>query len=64
MALLIDIERKQLEHCIDLQIASSRRAINTQKRPEFQVIYEKDIDLLTKAKASIREAPAETPKNK
>lgn len=55
MALKIDIARKQLEHLIDMGIASSRRAINTAKRPEFTELYNKDIAELLAAKASITE---------
>lgn len=55
MALRIDMNRKQLEHIIDTAIASSRRAINTSKRPEFEELYRKDIEQLLAAKNGITE---------
>lgn len=55
MALRIDIKRTTLEHALDMSIASSRRAMNTQRRPEFTEIYKKEIAELLAAKATISE---------
>lgn len=53
----IDIENiKALELAIDAAVASAKRAINTSKRPEFTPVYEKEILVLTNAKASIKPA--------
>lgn len=59
MALRIDIDRKLLESLIEQSVASCRRGINASKRPEFKVVYEKEIEILYQAKASITEL--ETP---
>lgn len=44
---------KVLELAIDMAVASSKRAINTSKRPEFTPVYEKEIADLLQLKASI-----------
>ena len=52
---LIEVENiKALELAIDAAIASAKRAINTSKRPEFEAVYQKEIAVLTTAKASIK----------
>lgn len=55
MALRIVVRQKILEHAIDMAVASSRRAINTARRPEFTDIYNKEIAELLAAKQSITE---------
>lgn len=55
MAVRIEIPKKTLEYCIDMAVASSKRAINTSKRPEFEEIYKREISELTAARASITE---------
>lgn len=57
----ITIENKKpLEHAIDMAIASARRAVKQSTRPEFNVVYEKEINMLHAAKLSIVEVPPET----
>lgn len=54
MKITLEIENKViLETALEMAIASNRRAINTSKRPEFTVVYEKEIADLLKAKNSI-----------
>lgn len=49
-----------LNNAIDMAIASSKRAKNTSKRPEFNVIYDKEIAELHAIKASITPVPEQT----
>lgn len=54
-ALRIEINKAILCNAIDMAVASARRAINTSKRPEFKVVYEKEIAELIAGKQSITE---------
>lgn len=55
MAIRVDIDRDRLTACIDLQIASLKRAITTAKNPQFKPLLEKDISDLTVARNTISE---------
>jgi len=52
-ALIIDIDQTVLKSALDFAIASSKRAANTSKRPEFKVVYERELAELERGKASI-----------
>lgn len=55
MAIRIEIEKTALMNALDLAIASAKRAKNTAKKPQFQILYEQDIIELQKAQGSITE---------
>lgn len=54
MALRIDLSKNALEYCINLAIASAKRAANTAK-PQFKELHEKDMRELHQAILSITE---------
>lgn len=55
MALMVEIDRLTLTTALEVALASAKRARNTTKKPEFLPIYEKDINILMTALASIQE---------
>lgn len=55
MAFQVEVDRLTLTTALEVALASAKRARNTTKKPEFLPIYEKDINTLMTAIASIQE---------
>lgn len=55
MALRIELNRAVLEAALEQRIASLKRAKNTNKNPDFQVLYDKDLRELQHATNTITE---------
>lgn len=55
MAVRLEISKRDIENAIDKEIASLKRAKNTARSPEFEIIYETAINRLTQARANITE---------
>lgn len=47
---------KTIEMALDMAVASTKRAMTTSKRPEFNAVYEKELADLYKAKTSLKVA--------